>query len=62
SYVSSILPTMEEFLKEVDENEGTDYHYQDFLEKFKAQRVSVKNLMKLMIEDFKQCGVDIVEK
>ncbi|CAG8811667.1 14156_t:CDS:2, partial [Dentiscutata erythropus] len=38
-YIYSTLPTIAEFLKEVDEREETGDHYKSFLEKFNAQRI-----------------------
>ncbi|CAG8812378.1 17116_t:CDS:1, partial [Dentiscutata erythropus] len=60
SCISFVLPTMQEFLKEVDKKKRTSHHYQDFLEKFKAQCVTVKNLLRLTKEDFELYGIDTV--
>lgn len=35
------LPTISNFLKQIDENEGTDNYYQSFLEGLEGQRISV---------------------
>ncbi|CAG8717900.1 4132_t:CDS:2 [Dentiscutata erythropus] len=59
-YVSFTLPTMAEFLKEVDEGEETGDHYQSFLEKFNAQRILVKRLKRLTDEEFALCGVETI--
>ncbi|CAG8751857.1 1595_t:CDS:1, partial [Racocetra fulgida] len=60
SYVSPIIPTMAEFLMEIDEKEGTDYYYQDFLGNFEAQRISVKQLQRLTDEKLNQCEVNTI--
>ncbi|CAG8659837.1 28532_t:CDS:1 [Dentiscutata erythropus] len=59
-YISFTLPSMKEFLREVDEKEETGQYYQDFLEKFKMQRVLVKHLSELIDEEFEKCGIDTV--
>ncbi|CAG8669947.1 15646_t:CDS:2 [Cetraspora pellucida] len=59
-YISFTLPTMAEFLGEIDEKEKTDYYYQTFLEKFEEQRILVKHLQKLMNEELEQCGINII--
>ncbi|CAG8576571.1 20046_t:CDS:2, partial [Racocetra fulgida] len=59
-YISFTLPSMDEFLKEVDEREGTSNYYQSFLKKFNKQRVLVKQLQRLMDGEFEQCDVDTV--
>ncbi|CAG8613399.1 18017_t:CDS:1, partial [Cetraspora pellucida] len=60
SYVSPIIPTMAEFLKEIDKREETGHYYQDFLGNFEAQRISVKQLQRLTDERLDQCGVNTI--
>jgi hypothetical protein len=65
SYVSSfssrlITPTISEFLKQVDEDEGTNDYYQSFLTKLEEQRISVRILSKLSDEEFEKCGVNTI--
>jgi hypothetical protein len=54
------LPTISDFLKQIDENEGTDNYYQSFLEGLERQRISVRILSKLSAEEFEKCGVDTI--
>ncbi|CAG8488829.1 37_t:CDS:1, partial [Cetraspora pellucida] len=55
------IPTISEFLKSVDENENTDNYYQSFQAKLEQQRISVRILLKLSNEEFKECGIDTIE-
>lgn len=59
-FVSTTLPTMDEFLRDVDEQEGTGHYYQNFLYELRKQEVSVKNLKTLSDEAFKDCGVKTI--
>ena len=54
------LPTISDFLKQIDENEGTNNYYQSFLEGLEKQRISVRILSKLSMEEFEKCGVDTI--
>ncbi|PKY34926.1 hypothetical protein RhiirB3_500459 [Rhizophagus irregularis] len=54
------LPTISDFLKQIDDNEGTNNYYQSFLEGLEKQRISVRILSKLSMEEFKICGVDTI--
>ena len=54
------IPTISEFLKQVDEMEGTNNYYQSLLIKLEQQRISVRILSKLTDEDFEKCGVDTI--
>ena len=56
----TILSTIEDFLKHVDECEGTGDCYQKFLFKFEQQRISVRLLSKLSDENFEKCDVDTI--
>ncbi|RIB29801.1 hypothetical protein C2G38_938935 [Gigaspora rosea] len=60
STVRTVLPEIDDFLKHVDESEGTIDYYQKFLFEFKQQKISVRLLSKLSNEDFQQCGVDTI--
>ncbi|CAG8700581.1 25531_t:CDS:2 [Dentiscutata erythropus] len=60
SNISLTIPTMVEFLKEIDENEGTGHHYQDFLNKFEEQKVLVKHLRRLTDKDFELCDIKTI--
>ncbi|CAG8584672.1 5647_t:CDS:1, partial [Scutellospora calospora] len=46
------LPSMAEFLKDVDKKEGTSHYYQDFLENFEKQKILVKHLQRLTDKEF----------
>ncbi|CAG8534730.1 16994_t:CDS:1, partial [Cetraspora pellucida] len=48
------------FLKDVDEKEGTDHYYQDFLENFERQKILAKHLQRLTDKEFEQCKVDTI--
>ncbi|CAG8729340.1 22473_t:CDS:2 [Gigaspora margarita] len=52
--------TIGDFLKQVDENEGTNNYYQMFLVKLEQQRISVRILSKLSDEEFEKCGIDTI--
>ncbi|CAB4489812.1 unnamed protein product [Rhizophagus irregularis] len=54
------LPTISDFLKQIDDNEGTNNYYQSFLEGLEKQRISVRILSKLSMEEFKICGVNTI--
>ena len=54
------IPTISEFLKQVDEMEGTNNYYQSFLEGLEKQRISVRILSKLSMEEFEKWGVDTI--
>ncbi|RIB04034.1 hypothetical protein C2G38_2048775 [Gigaspora rosea] len=56
----TMLPTMKDFLKHVNECEGTEDYYQKFLFKFEQQRISVQLLSKLSDENFEKCDVDTI--
>ncbi|CAG8610978.1 6724_t:CDS:2, partial [Racocetra fulgida] len=62
SNISLTIPTMIEFLKEIDENEGTGHHYQDFLSKFEKQKVLVKHLRRLTDKDFELCNIKTISE
>ncbi|CAG8838062.1 2078_t:CDS:2, partial [Gigaspora margarita] len=55
-----LMPTIDEFLKLVDENENTDDYYQGFLTKFMQQRISVRILSILSDEKFNNCDVNTI--
>ncbi|CAG8812642.1 19936_t:CDS:1, partial [Racocetra fulgida] len=40
--------------------EGTDHYYQNFLNEFKSQQVSVKHLSKLSDKELEQCRVNTI--
>ena len=54
------LPTISDFLKQIDENEGTDNYHQSFLAGLEKQKISVRILSKLSVEEFEKCGVDTI--
>ena len=51
------LPSMIEFLQQINETEETGDYFVKFLEGFEKQRVKVKYLYKLSDMQFKDCGV-----
>jgi hypothetical protein len=53
-------PTISDFLKQIDEYEGTDNYYQSFLVELERQKISVRILSKLSDEEFEKCGVDTI--
>jgi len=57
SLTQQSLPSMIEFLQQIDEAEGTGDYFVKFLEGFEKQRVKVKHLYKLNDMQFKDCGV-----
>ncbi|CAG8752382.1 26695_t:CDS:2, partial [Gigaspora margarita] len=57
---NSTIPTIKDFLKQVDESEDTGEYYQNLLEGLKQQRVSVQLLSLLSDEDFKECEITTV--
>ncbi|CAG8721705.1 9890_t:CDS:2, partial [Racocetra fulgida] len=59
-FFSTTLPMMAEFLREINENEATNFYYQSFLHEFEKQKVSVKNLARLPDKALKLCGIDAV--
>lgn len=54
------LPSMIEFLQQLDEAEETGEYYVKFLEGFDKQRVRVKHLYKLTDTQFEACGVTTI--
>ncbi|PKY51623.1 hypothetical protein RhiirA4_468771, partial [Rhizophagus irregularis] len=54
------LPSMIEFLQQLDEAEETGDYYIKFLEGFEKQRVRVKHLYKLNDTQFEACGVTTI--
>ncbi|RIB18279.1 hypothetical protein C2G38_2184986 [Gigaspora rosea] len=54
------IPSIDDFLKLVDEKEDTGDYYQGFLAKFKQQRISVRILSRISDEEFKNCDVDTI--
>lgn len=54
------IPSMAEFLKEIDKKEETNNYYQNFLENFETQRISVRNLCTLTDDEYKECGINII--
>ncbi|CAG8620894.1 7512_t:CDS:1, partial [Racocetra fulgida] len=59
-YSSNALPTMADLLKEIDEKKKTNNFYQNLLNEFELQQISVRHLSKLSDEEFKQCGVNTI--
>src|SRR5687767_88336 len=53
-------PTICDFLKQIDEYEGTDNYYQSFLVELERQKISVRILSKLSDEEFEKCGVNTI--
>ncbi|CAG8754303.1 19663_t:CDS:2 [Rhizophagus irregularis] len=51
------IPSMAEFLHQIDEIEKTEDYYFKFLEGFEKQRIKVKHLNKLNDAQFEACGV-----
>ncbi|PKK57881.1 hypothetical protein RhiirC2_712649 [Rhizophagus irregularis] len=60
SQSSQSLPSMTEFLRQIDEVEKTEDYYFNFLEGFEKQRIRVKHLSKLNDTQFEICGVTAV--
>lgn len=58
--IRSTIPTIGNFLKQVDIDEGTNDYYQSFLVKLEQQRISVRIISKLSDEDFEKCGVNTI--
>ncbi|CAG8620836.1 11552_t:CDS:2, partial [Racocetra fulgida] len=56
----SFKPTLEDFLKHIDECEGTGNYYHGFLLKFQQQKISIRLLTKLSNEDFEKCDIDTI--
>ena len=55
------LPSISEFLQQIDETEKTeDNYYFKFLEGFEKQRIRVKQLNKLNDAQFEACGVTAI--
>ena len=54
------LPSITEFLCQIDERERTEDYYFKFLEGFKKQRIKVKHLNKLNDAQFEACGVTAI--
>ena len=54
------LPSMAEFLQQIDEAEKTGDYYFKFLEGFEKQRIKVKHLNKLNDVQFEACGVTAI--
>ncbi|CAB4438669.1 unnamed protein product [Rhizophagus irregularis] len=57
---SQSIPSMAEFLRQIDEAEKTEDYYFNFLEGFEKQRIRVKHLSKLNDTQFEICGVTAV--
>src|SRR6185436_15750053 len=55
-----LIPSLAEFLKEIDNKENTNNYYQDFLKEFETQQISVRHLNKLTDEEYIQCGVKTI--
>jgi hypothetical protein len=55
-----LIPSLAEFLKEIDSKENTNNYYQNFLKEFEAQQISVYYLSKLTDEEYIQCGVNTI--
>ncbi|CAB4413607.1 unnamed protein product [Rhizophagus irregularis] len=60
SQSSQSIPSMAEFLQQIDEAEKTEDYYFNFLEGFEKQRIRVKHLSKLNDTQFEICGVTAV--
>ncbi|CAG8702248.1 16434_t:CDS:2 [Cetraspora pellucida] len=58
--ITMTLPTIGDFLKQVDESEDTGNYYQNFLLKLEQQRILVRLLSKLSDENFEKCGIDTI--
>jgi hypothetical protein len=54
------IPSMIEFLQQLDEAEETGDYYIKFLEGFEKQRVRVKHLYKLNDMQFEACGITTI--
>ncbi|CAG8439933.1 5461_t:CDS:2 [Dentiscutata heterogama] len=59
-YNSNPLSEMANFLKEIDEKEGTNHYYQNFLNEFEVHQVTVKNLIRLSDDELDRCGVTAI--
>lgn len=55
-----VLPSMSEFLQQIDETEKTGDYYFKLLEGFEKQRIKVKHLNKLSDAQFEVCGVTAI--
>ncbi|PKK75194.1 hypothetical protein RhiirC2_773901 [Rhizophagus irregularis] len=60
SQSSQSIPSMAEFLRQIDEVEKTEDYYFNFLERFEKQRIRVKHLSKLNDTQFEICEVTAV--
>ena len=61
SLTQQSLPSMIEFLQQIDEAEGTGDYFVKFLEGFEKQRIRVKYLNKLNDIQFETCEVMTIE-
>jgi len=55
-----VMSTIGDFLKQVDEHEGTGDYYQGFLTELEQQRISVRILPKLSDNEFEKCEIDTI--
>lgn len=55
-----MIHTIGDFLKQVDESEGTNDYYHSVLTELEQQRISVRILPKLSDKEFEICGVDTI--
>ncbi|RIA83596.1 hypothetical protein C1645_860682 [Glomus cerebriforme] len=60
SIIQQPLPSMAEFLQQLDEIEETGDYYFKFLEGFDKQRIKIKHLYKLSDMQFEACGVTTI--
>ncbi|RGB32630.1 hypothetical protein C1646_762675 [Rhizophagus diaphanus] len=60
SQSSQSIPSMAEFLRQIDEAEKTEDYYFNFLEGFEKQRIRVKHLSKLNDTQLEICRVTAV--
>ena len=54
------IPSMTEFLQQIDEAEKMENYYSNFLAEFEKQRIRVKHLNKLNDIQFETCGVTAI--
>lgn len=54
------MPSIAEFLQQIDETERTEGYYSKFLEGFEKQRIRVKHLNKLNDTQYETCGVTAI--
>ena len=55
------IPSMTEFLQQIDEAEKMENYYSNFLAEFEKQRIRVKHLCKLGDKQFEACGITTIE-